>query len=94
MRWAEREHGPSQSAAPGLEANHGYEIPGAYTPRVVGVSVGVSSGSSPARSQQRPFGRRWVVVGKRQKSLGERRWVASFYYTVLEIREEEDWAAT
>ena len=74
--------------------DHDYEIPGACTPRVVGVGVGVSSGSSPARSQQRPFGHRWVVVGKRQKSLSERRWVASFYYTVPEIREDGDWAAT
>ena len=74
VRWAERERAPLQSAALGLEAGCDYEISGAC----ISVVVGVGAGNSPARLQQqrrrqRPFGRRQVVVGKRQRSLSERR---------------------
>ena len=78
VRWAERECARPQSVALGLEADCDYEIPGTDISKV----VGVGAGSSPVRSRwwrrrQLPFGRRHVVVGKRQKSLSERRWMAS-----------------
>ena len=63
----------SKSAALGLEVGCDYKVPGACVSKV----VGVGAGSSPVRSQQqrwqRSFGRRQVVVGKRQRSLSERR---------------------
>ena len=78
VRWAEHERAPSKWAAPGFEADCDYEISGAC----ISMVVDVGAGNSPARLQrqrrrQRPFGRRQVVVGKRQKLSSERRWRAS-----------------
>ena len=64
----------SKSAALCWGANRDYRYRGTCISKV----VGVGSGCSPVRSQQQqPFDRRQVVVGKQQKSLSERRWMAS-----------------
>ena len=62
-RWGEEpERGPSQSAR-GSEVD--YEIPKACISWVVDAGGGVGSSPVRLRQQQRPFGRRLVVVGKR-----------------------------